>query len=609
MCGIYGLFNPSGLTLSSFKDARDRLLHRGPDSASSWIEDDGCLAFGHRRLSIVDLSESSGQPFISACGRYVIVFNGEIYNYKSLRSELQSLGYSFFTSGDTEVLLTAFIAWGYEALSRLNGMFAFVIYDRKTRKLHLSRDRLGKKPFYYYHNGRVFEFSSELKSIQNGADLDFTAINQYLNFGYIPEPFSLVKGVLKLPAAHYGEFCMKTGKLQLKKYWSLPELTAVNSDFEQVVDEQWSLLVDATKIRLENDVPTGVFLSGGLDSSLIVAAACEANSRAIKTFSMTLKDSSLDESKYSHLIAKHFKTEHYELHIDKIGMNAIEDIKPFIDEPIADSSIIPTFLLSKLTSQHVKVALGGDGGDEIYGGYSHYQSLLKERGSIYGRYLKGVLSVAGHLAMRLPAGVKGRNKISSLREGVDFSIMNRTAFYDNHLRKKLLGANYSENILNSDLVREFSTNTDLVDALMRYDFQTELKDGFLVKVDRATMANSLEVRNPFLDYRCVEHSYSSIPTIYKATKHDRRLVQKEMAKRYLPSSFDLNRKQGFSIDIDDAMKDDSIRSKILDSQLGFIDRFVLERMYNGLYKGRSNGARLFAVLMLIIALENRSSKV
>ena len=614
MCAINGHLSPHTHQLESFITLRDRMHLRGPDDAGLWQDQKGTVRLGHRRLSILDLSTNGHQPMSSDCGRFVIVFNGEVYNYLELKRELENYGYQFKGSGDTEVVLASYHKWGQECLSKFNGMFAFAIYDQGTANispsLFMARDRAGKKPFYYAHKGKVFAFASELKAIPTSlkGSIDFKALNYYLALGYVPNELCIVEGVKKLPAGYAARFYPESGLMNTWRWWSLPSFESSNSILsgDALAEESWELLKDAVKIRLRSDVPVGIFLSGGLDSSLIAAAAAECSHQPISTFTIGIPGSELDESHHARLIANHFGTQHHLLELPETSLDVLEELSLLIDEPIADSSIIPTYLVSKLTRQHVTVALGGDGGDEVFGGYPHYQQVLSDKRNL-GWVPFSLLQHVASLAAHLPAGVRGRNRLASLQGGINQTHVWGTPYFDRTLRTR---------ILHSDVVAELGANLDApeqyqlglmksgnspVDALMRMDFQSVMVEDYLVKVDRSSMANSLEVRSPFLDYRLIEYAFKNIPNEWKVTLDERRRIQNLMAKKHLPKEFELNRKQGFSIPMDNWLRAGNISEKLSMLPSGLINSNAVTELVTGLNRGRSNGARLFCLIMLALS--------
>jgi asparagine synthase (glutamine-hydrolysing) len=620
MCGIYGVVKlDQAVDRGWLERRRDLLAHRGPDDAGTWISDCGRVGLAHRRLAVIDLTPAGHQPMLSADGRLAIVFNGEIYNFRELRSELAQLGCAFHSDSDTEVILAAYAMWGEQCLNRFNGMFSFAIYDRgagsEPATLFLARDRAGKKPLYYTVGADGFEFGSELKAIATRKGISARAINFYLALGYIPGDLSLCDNVQKLPAGHAARLDISTLRLSTWRYWELPRLRAdANAESTNLVDEAQKLLLDSVRLRLIADVPLGVLLSGGLDSSLVVAAAARASPKAVQTFTIALPGSALDESRHAQAVAAHFGTEHHRLDLDQPSLRIIDEFAPFVDEPLADSSLLPTFVVSRLTRQHVTVALGGDGGDEIFGGYNDYPAALADQARL-GMLPTALLRLTASIAARLPAGVPGRNRVASLRDGPLKQMIWGSPYFDVELRQRILSSDYAASLGHdldapekwlSDL---YAAGTTPVDRMTRTHFGSILPDDFLVKVDRASMAHALEVRSPFLDYRLVEFCFSSVPDQWKVRGSDTRRLQKRLAKIMLPHSLDFNRKQGFSIPLDDWLRAEPAAQlhERLRALPDFIERGEVDSLIRGLHAGRANGARLFALIMLAVAAGNLSA--
>lgn len=617
MCGIYGLIQrEGGIDPQRLVLQRDRMTHRGPDDAGIWLSPDARVGLAHRRLSILDLSAAGRQPMTTADGRATIVFNGELYNCRELRAELERRGRVFQTGTDTEVLLAAWQQWGDACLPRFNGMFAFALFDagdaRTPPSLFLARDRAGKKPLYYAFDGRRLEFASELKGISARGKMSLTALNHYLAFGYVPQELCIVEGVKKLPPAYAARLENSSFAFKTWRYWDLPENRPdPGSDGESLATETGRLIEDSTRLRMRADVPVGILLSGGLDSSLVVAAAARVSERPIQTFTIKLPGSKLDESNHAKLVSTHFGTRHHELAIIESGLSALDELSPLIDEPLADSSLVPTFLISRLTRQHVTVALGGDGGDELFGGYGHYAACLADENRL-GWAPKPFLSLAGAMASRLPAGVYGRNRLASLAEGPLQQRAVGTPYFDTYLRRRLfstqalteLGQNVGapERFL-SDLLQ---VGADPLDRMTRTDFQSILPDDYMVKVDRASMAVSLEMRSPLLDYRLIEFAFGRIPSSWKVRGSETRRVEKILARRWLPPALDIGRKQGFSIPLDDWLRQapTSWHDAWLARLPVMIQKDQAVDLLNGLRKGRTNGARIFALAMLGLSCAN-----
>jgi asparagine synthase (glutamine-hydrolysing) len=594
----------------------NRLAHRGPDGEGIWVSECGRLGLGHRRLSVLDLTETSQQPMNSLDGRYTIVFNGELYNFAELRTELMALGLQFSSSGDTEVLLAAYIVWGEECLSRLNGMFAFVIYDKgatpDSATLFFARDHAGEKPFYYTHTNLTFQFSSELKALDHSKQINLQSLNHYLSLGYVPGDMCLFEGVRKLPPAHCGRLDLSTGKLKIRRYWDLPK-NRPNSALggAQLAQQAGALIEDSVRLRLVADVPVGVLLSGGLDSSLIAAAAARVSSTPVETFTISLPGSSLDEAHHAKKVASYFGTRHHVLPLDAPSLHLLDGLAPFIDEPIADSSILPAWLVFGLARKQVTVALGGDGGDELFGGYSDYTTALADARR-WGWLPQSVLSTMASAAAVLPAGVRGRNKLASLRRGPFQQLIWGRPYFDTQLRSRLLKAEVvSELGASLDAPEQFlfdlfNRGADPLDCMTRTHFGSILPDDFLVKVDRASMAHSLEVRAPLLDHRLIEFAFGEVPSHWKVLGSESRRLQRMLAKQWLPPNLDINRKQGFSIPINEWLRNEGEQGLMarMEGLPAMINLDEVRRLVRGHLAGRANGGRLFALIMLAIAMRN-----
>lgn len=425
----------------------------------------------------------------------------------------------------------------------------------------------------------------------------------------MPHDLCIAKGVKKLPPAHAGVFEFGSGNLRVWRYWQLPPCRVLpGGDCEQLAAESWELLKDSVRLRLRSDVPVGVFLSGGVDSSLVVAAAASVSDRPINTFTIALPGSKLDEAAYARLIADHFGTKHHVLELSVPSLDVVDELGWLVDEPLADSSLLPTYLVSKLTAQHVKVALGGDGGDEMYGGYHHYQQALVDEARLRLLPAGFAAAVAG-LAGNLPAGLWGRNRLFAFRGGIEQYGVWGTPYFDIVLRRRILAPDVLAELGDSvdqperSLLSLREDGADVVERLTRSDFRCGLPDSILVKVDRASMANALEVRAPFLDYRLVEHAFARIPSSCKATRFGRRYIQNTMVKNHLPSGFTMHRKQGFSIPMDEWLRKDDIYAR-LGELPEFISRTELQKLIRGEKHGRANGARIYALIMLNRAVRN-----
>lgn len=616
MCGIAGIASSERLDPESLVRLRDRLEHRGPDAAGIWRREDGRVVLGHRRLSILDLSPAGQQPMLSVSGRYAMVFNGEIYNYVELRTELEKLGHAFHSSGDSEIVLAAYSEWGEACLNRFNGMFAIVIHDsgdaNTPASLFFARDRAGKKPLYVARHDGSLAFASELKAIpedMRGA-LNLPALNFYLALGYVPDAMCIVDGVAKLPPAHAARYVLDSSEYRQWRWWSLPLQQVCTTNVDELLDETEALMHDAVRLRLRSDVPVGVLLSGGLDSSLVVASAAHASTQ-IKTFTIGFPGSQLDETDYAAIVARHFDTEHHVLALPTPSLSVLDDLALIVDEPLADSSLIPSYLVSKLTVGHVKVALGGDGGDELFGGYGDYTTAMSDAacfGWLPGLLFKGVALAAG----RLPTGMRGRNRLYALRGGPYQSLVWGSPYFDASARRRVLSqeavAQLGDDFMAPEYFRLglFMQGSDAVDAMTRTHFGSILPDDFLVKVDRASMSVGLEMRCPLLDVRLIEFAFSRIPSEWKVSGGEGRRLQKMLGKRLLPSTLDVSRKQGFSIPLDDWLRgSDATRlNGLAEAMPEVLDRRAINGLIAGHRKGRANGSRLFALMMLGIACRN-----
>lgn len=620
MCGINGVVSRyTNAVISDFEVLRDRLYHRGPDDAGTWRSPCGRVQLGHRRLSILDLSPAGHQPMLSASGRYTMVFNGEIYNYVELRSELEKLGHAFHSSGDSEVVLAAYAAWGEACLSRFNGMFAIVIYDNgdahTPASLFFARDRAGKKPLYIARRNGSLAFASELKAIPESmrGSLNLQALNFYLALGYIPDALCIVNDVAKLPPAHAARYIIDSDEYTEWHWWSLPSLNVTSANVDELLDEAEALIHDSVRLRLRSDVPVGVLLSGGLDSSLLVASAAHSSSQ-VKTFTIGFPGSHLDETDYASIVAQHFDTEHHILPLPEPSLSVLDELAPLVDEPLADSSLIPSYLVSKLTAGHVKVALGGDGGDELFGGYGDYTTAMSDAAR-FGWLPQCLLKSAALAAGQLPTGLRGRNRLYALRGGPYQSLVWGTPYFDAPSRQRIFSSE-AVALLGKDFMAPerfrlglFMQGHDPVDSMTRTHFGSILPDDFLVKVDRTSMAVGLEMRCPLLDYRLVEFAFRRVPSVWKVSGTEGRRLQKRLARRLLPAQLNIDRKQGFSIPINEWLRSsDADRLSDLGTLLpDLINSSEIGNLVAGHVRGRANGSRLFALLMLKAACHNLTS--
>jgi asparagine synthase (glutamine-hydrolysing) len=608
MCGIIGIVSSNGQVKNQewIKFGRDTMIHRGPDAEGEWWSSDRKIGFGHRRLSILELTSAGNQPMIDSNNGNSIVFNGEIYNYKELKNSLKNHGYNFITNSDTEVLLASYDMWGYDCVNKFNGMFAFALYDNKNKTIFLSRDRAGEKPLYYSLESNTLMFASELKPFlldkNNQYSINSAALDCYLSLGYIPGDLCILDGFHKLKPANSLLFNTLNGEVNVWEYWNIPNYETINDNNDPciLIDELEALLQNSVNLQLTADVPIGVLLSGGVDSSLITAMACRS-SQSVKTFTIGFPGyGQKDESSHAKLISNYFGTEHIVLNAEMPNSDLILSLAKQFDEPMVDSSMIPTYLVSNLVKKYCTVALGGDGGDELFGGYTSHKSfytLSKKYQNIPLNVRKSIAKIAKG---QLPVGFKGRNYLMNI--GLDFKseIPVYSELFDSKNRKKLLPniENTFTEIIKTNLT---STDIDIIQRLTRTDFKNYLPEDILVKVDRASMMNSLEIRAPFLDYRLIEFAYSKVPSNMKTSTQDQKIILKHLAKRLLPREFDFHRKQGFSIPISDWLnKTGSFRdlfwSVLKDSECIF-DSKAINKLLEGQDKGYSNGERIFSLVL------------
>lgn len=537
MCGIYGSTVYYNDDIVRAKLAR--VHFRGPDH--SGFERIDSIILGHNRLAIVDLDPRSNQPFTYM--HLKVVFNGEIYNYQQLKSKLKILGHTFNTDSDTEVLAAAYLEYGANCTDHFNGMFAFVIYDTKAQQLFGARDRLGKKPFYYMHNGLDFEFGSQPAQITigNQVSLDMQAVHEYFIWGYVPEPRSAWQEIKKLQAGYSFIFDLPTGHFKTEKYWDLDHtnLNSYTGTYLQAKAELKGLLKDAVNIRMHADVSLGVFLSGGIDSSLIAALAA-VNTKQIKTFCIKFNEKGFDESVFAANIAKHLKTDHHaiECHTEE-GITLIEKFGEYYDEPFADSSAIPTLLLSKYTKKYVTVALSGDGGDESFMGYSRYK-WLNMANQVFNcplalrKIMGGLVKLSPNYRHKLIAMGISTSTIDML-----YALMLGGLEYS-WLEQPQLGLNVPfMNILSAE-------PGSFLQKMSAFDIKTYLNGDINTKVDRASMAFAVEARAPLMDHRVVTFA-QQLPDSFKFGKGVQKRILKDILYQHVPAYLFDRPKSGFTM--------------------------------------------------------------
>lgn len=558
MCGIVGIANfPEMSSRSSLKLMRETLLHRGPDDHGEDWADDGNIGLAHQRLSVIDLSAAGRQPMTDGDG-LTLTYNGELYNYRQLRDELRRKGHSFSTKTDSEVILRSYREWGTDCVDRFDGMFALAIFDKEKQSLFLARDRAGEKPLFYWHNGRQLLFASEIKALLASREIDpvcdLHAFVHYLTYGYAPGDGCLLSGVRKLPPGHALLFKIDTGELSRWRYWQLPACQSCGAySSEDLIDELHQLLLKSVKDRLVADVPVGVLLSGGLDSSLITGVASAACAERIKTFTVSFADGGkCDEREHARLIAQHFGTDHTELVSEATDILLLDQMAKQFDEPIGDPSAIPTFLVSKEIRKNATVALGGDGGDELFGGYKHYSYLYYQM--MIRRWIPGPLRqlIAGCATRWLPPGARARNQLIALDGNPRDAVAASNVYFDQAFRQHLLTPVLNGNAAITQEAQDrrrlaYDPGLSVLQNATRMDFGGYLSEDILVKVDRTSMLTSLEVRSPFLAKDIIEFAYSRLPDALRVRGRQKKIILSKLARRTFPKDFAYQRKQGFSM--------------------------------------------------------------
>lgn len=579
MCGITGFFTLSGhdteRARQRIKRMADTLYHRGPDEEGYYVDD--AVALGHRRLSIIDLT-SGQQPMSAMEQRFQIVFNGEIYNFKEIRKELIAAGYSFTTNSDTEVILLAYLKWGPASVEKLNGMFAYAIWDKQKRLLFIARDRVGKKPLYYYWDGNFFSFASELKALRTETDrtreINYQALDCYYSFGYIPSPFSIYQDIAKLEPAHYLTIDQKG--LVKKRYWLLKFSPKTNLTLETAAGEFEALLDEATKCRLMSEVPLGAFLSGGLDSTLVVSSMSKMTNSPVLTNSIGFGEGRFNELPLARLVSEHLKTCHAEFTLQPKAADILPRLACHFDEPFADSSAIPTWYVCQMARKNVTVALSGDGGDESFGGYTFrylphmFESNLRRKiPTAFRGMCFSALGAVWPGSARLPKWLRLRTIFENLARSDGRAFYEDLIWLRSDVREKLYTRSFIDVLKGFtpyEMVEPFynhievdrATQTGAEEALQRAqytDVNFYMTEDVLVKVDRMSMAHSLEVRSPMLDYRILEFA-ATLPAHLKLDKRKGKLVPRELAQKRLPPSILNQPKTGFSIPVADWLRNE-----------------------------------------------------
>jgi len=605
MCGITGkiyLAKERNINPGELKNMTDIICHRGPDDEGFFINKN--IGLGFRRLSIIDL-DTGHQPLSNASGSKWIVFNGEIYNFLELRQHLIQKGYSFKTKTDTEVILKLYEEYDTRCLEYLRGMFAFAIWDNDQKQLFCARDRFGIKPFYYYYDNEKFVFGSEIKAILKSENIDKTlsndALDSYFTFGYITSDLSIYKEIKKLQPSHYLILSFKDKvKLEIKRYWEIifePDYSKTENQWKEEIKSAFS---ESVKLHMISDVPLGAFLSGGIDSSSVVAMMTKNSNQPIKTFSIGFKEQKYNELQYAREIAIKYGCDHHEQIVEPESMSLLPKLVSAYDEPFADSSAIPTYYVSKLARNHVTVALSGDGGDELFAGYDLYKSLKSIYSSPLNFKFPGLNKfIWGNIHKIIPYNVRGKSATYFLSKN-----RNLVSAYSNvwpkEERKKLLlnhgtmstlnaSESYKEQILKKGINDGFVTN------MQNLDLQTYMVDSILTKVDRASMMNSLEVRVPLLDHIFAELTFK-IPWQLKLKKNEQKYILKQAMASYLPKSILNHPKQGFGVPLEFWFKDD-LKQYVNDSLLSansHLSSFLDKKYIKNIIFKNQNGRKDFS---------------
>ncbi len=611
MCGFLCIISSNQIDLKASKESLDLINHRGPDSQKYFLKNEEKIFFGFNRLSIVDLSDRADQPMVDEATQRIIVFNGEIYNHSEIRDFLKTKHYIFQTTSDTEVILKAYDFWGESIFDHLEGMFSLVIYDPKENKIFFGRDRAGEKPLYFCQDEDKFYLSSEIKPIHHDSrnkDIDVKALNNYFEKGFTPKHLSMLRGIQKLKAGHKAKLNLSSFQLKIDRYWNLDKQISkpIKQEKQQdyYINKLDKLLSDAVKKQLIADVPIGMMLSGGVDSSLIVATAAKYFNK-LNTFTVTFPQmKKYDESKHARLIANHFKTNHMELSADNIEPDIFYDLVKYYDEPMVDSSMIPTFLLCKEIRKHCKVALGGDGADELFGGYSHYNRYndLSKFQKFVPRSLRS--SLVNSALKLLPRNIRGRKSLDLFGRDLKNLNFDSANLFNYGMRQKLFN-NVSQ--LKKVTQEKKIISTDLIRSITYEDYNNYLSEDILVKVDRASMSASLEIRSPFLDSKITEFAFLEVPTQLKIHNNQRKILPKLLAKKMLPNNFDYMRKQGFGFPVNELFRSgdwhDFLHDKINSENNYFLNKVYCNQLLSQQSKGNNLGEQLFAITLFLVWCE------
>ncbi len=581
MCGIYITNIP--YTTKEVNDKLKSIEYRGPDNLG--ILKANNITLGHLRLSILDLDHRSDQPMI--LDNLIITFNGEIYNFLEVKAELETLGYNFKTTSDTEVLLVGYKQWGNNLLTKINGMFAFCIYDATKQTLFCARDRMGVKPFYYYWKNGDFEICSQMRPLIPNKEINKEAVSMYMDCDYVPSPYSILKDVFKLPPGHFMEIDIPEKNKKIKQYWDLKKVKTRNISYSKAKEELHALLTDAVKIRLQSDVPIGSFLSGGIDSALVSSIASKVSSSPINTFSIGFDDPKFDESKVAEEFVTYIKSNHKTtICTAKDSLNLLPKLVKVYDEPFADASALPSLLLNSVTKPNATVALSGDGGDESFLGYNHFEWMMKYKWIfVIPLFLRKIIANS-FLPKLIGKGSLAASE-ALISDNIDTYISKIFIRFDSLNIKRDLSWLEHYNGYKKWSKNPLQKTADL-------NIKLWLENDSNVKVDRASMAYSVEVRSPFLDYRVVEYA-RSLPISFRYQKNNRKRILKDILEEYIPRKVFTQPKKGFSIPLGDwianELKDEIFRI-LTDEFLNTIPNFNVEKFKGQLHE-HMTGNRIY----------------
>ncbi|WP_375724533.1 asparagine synthase (glutamine-hydrolyzing) [Arcobacter sp. KX21116] len=622
MCGIAGFIDKCKKEYI-INDMLKIQSYRGPDDNGTYFDESSGVHFGHNRLSIQDLSSHGHQPFVSGCENYVIVFNGEVYNFKNIKEELKKLDYKFISNSDTEVILYSYKQWGIKCIDKFIGMFAFSVLDKVQNKLFLVRDRAGVKPLFYYVGENQFMFSSEIKSFHKHPEFkkeqNLEVLPYFFQFGYISAPYTIFQNCYKLEAGHYLEYDIKTLKFDIIKYWDVNDFylkEKFDKSENQILENIENILDDSIDLRMVSDVPVGVFLSGGYDSSLVASILAKKQGKKINTFTIGFDDEKYNEAKHAKTIAEYLGTNHTEYYMKNRDMlDLVESLPFYYDEPFGDSSALPTMIVSKLARQSVTVALSADGGDEAFCGYSKYFFLNKFQNIFSNSFKRGVLKTGLNFLSadtiefvndKLPKNLKQTNikdkyikfKRAINSDSLEEMFENASSYVDKDEIVRFLKIKRDNELF---IKWNKVDNTKFLDQMMAVDYKIFMNDDVLTKVDRATMSVSLEGREPLLDHRIIEYM-ARVPLNKKYKNNQGKYLLRQVLYKYIPKELVDKPKSGFQIPLNEWLRDElkPLVLKYLDEEKldqNIFDKDEINSIKNKFFEGAEIGTTIWFILM------------